>query len=277
MISSYCCICNKKQQFKIYIKYFNELVFKNYNGISLYRCINCGVLKSISSKKNIINPKQSRVRLFESKQLDYKDKFKFLVASLQQYKKSGKILDVGCSSGILLKLLQDLGYEVFGIEPNYKAYLEAKKKLGGRIYKGKIEEYIIKNKSKFDIIIYNHVLEHVNNPRKELKLAGEVLKKNGLFVFGLPNTSNIIFYLRSKYWESLMAREHIWHFSKKQFIDLLTDLNIAVKQVYYSNHDRNDYPLLKRLYFYLLVILNRLFKTGEAMLILAFKKQDNKL
>ncbi|MEX1052316.1 MAG: class I SAM-dependent methyltransferase [Patescibacteria group bacterium] len=239
--------------------------------------MDCGVLKTLSNNKNKLEPSQSRIELYEDKHANYQNKFNFLVATIRHYKKSGKVLDIGCSSGILLKLLNELGFEVFGIEPNYKAYLEAKKKLGSAVFNGDLNKYINKNKHKYDVIIYNHVLEHIKNPRVELVMAQKILRKDGLFVFGLPNTSNIIFLLRKKFWESVMANEHIWHFSKSQFINLLSKLKIDIKKIHYSNHDRADYPLLKRLYFYLLVILNKIFKTGEAMLVIASKKERSKL
>ena len=271
MVSSYCCICNKKRRSKSveFIKYKNETVFKVYEGINIYKCLKCGVLKTFSNK---IAPKQSRIDLYEDNMAKFKKILGFLVKQVQKYKKSGNVLDIGCSSGILLELLKSVGYKTFGIEPNKQAYLKAKEKFGSYIFQGTLDKFIQKNKTKFDVIIYNHVLEHIYDPRHELEIVRNILKKEGIIILGLPNTANLIFYLRGKYWESLMPREHIWHFSKGQIKIFLNSLNFEVIKTYYSNHDRSDYPLLKKLYFSILSILSRLFNTGEAMLIIAKHK-----
>jgi len=271
MVLSYCCVCGSKQKFKEFLKYSNEIIFKKYEGLSLYKCTKCGVLKTFSPNKNKLNPEQSRIDLFENKQQNYQRQFEFLVSKLRKFKKSGSILDVGCSSGILLSLLNKHGYNVYGIEPNYYAYLKANQRLGDKIFHGKLEDFIKKNKLKFDFIIYNHVLEHTYNPRNEIKKALMILKKKGLIVLGLPNTANVIFFLRRKYWESLMPGEHIWHFSNKQIGKLLSDSKLKTDAIFYSNHDRRDYPFIKRIYFKFLTILGEYTGSGEAMLILASK------
>jgi len=217
------------------------------------------------------NPKQSRKDMYESRKSFFVDLFTPIVDKIKQYKPSGKILDVGCSSGILLELLKKETYDVFGIEPNKKAFLIAKKRFGQNIFYGILKSFIKKSKKKFDVIIYNHVLEHIEDINTELSLIKKSLKKNGIFVLGLPNTSNCIFYLRKKYWEPLMPLEHIWHFSKKIISDFLKKNRFKILDITFSNDDRKDYPFMKRLYFKILSSLNDILHTGEAMLIVAKK------
>lgn len=270
MISSYCCICNQLSKFKIYIEYKNEVIFKDYERIKIYKCYKCGLLKTFS---NSISPKQSRIDLYESESAKFKKLLGFLVKKIQEYKKTGNVLDIGCSSGILLGLLKNAGYKTYGIEPNKQAYLKAKERFGSAIFQGTLDKFMLLNTKKFDVIIYNHVLEHIFNPRQELEIVRNILKNDGIIIIGLPNTSNLIFYLRGKYWESLMPNEHVWHFSKKQIKRLLINLRFEITNTYYSNHDRSDYALPKKIYFTILSILNRLFNTGEATLLIIKHKK----
>lgn len=109
---------------------------------------------------------------------------------------------------------------------------------------------------------------------EEINLIKKVLKPGGLLVIGVPNINNIIFFLRQKYWEYLVALEHIWHFSKKYLVNFLNKKGFNVSEVSFSNDRRPDYPILKRGYFYFLSIINKLFNTGELMLIVAQLKYD---
>lgn len=44
------------------------------------------------------------------------------ISGIPQYSRDGKLLEVGCSYGLLyLKQMRELGWEVLGIEPNRKA------------------------------------------------------------------------------------------------------------------------------------------------------------
>jgi 2-polyprenyl-3-methyl-5-hydroxy-6-metoxy-1,4-benzoquinol methylase len=272
-IKSYC-VCqengSKNTDFKLNIAYKNEKVFKNYEGILIYKCLNCGVLKTIPDK-NVKLVQESRFEYYEKNKKKFVEIFKPIVETIKKYKKNVQVLDVGCSSGILLEMLKRQGFNIYGLEPDKKAYIRAKKKFKNKIFNCKLQDFLRTNRLKFDVIIYNHVLEHIQNPIIELKLVKKALKSNGIFVLGLPNTSNIFFWLRKKYWESLMPNEHIWHFSKKQIIKLLKRNRYKVIDVNFSNDKRLDYSYIKRMYFSFLSLINNIFKTGESILIVCKK------
>lgn len=264
------CICSKKPVlFKPNIIYKNETVFKNFEGFVIARCERCGVLKTFSPKKSGFDPRQSRKNMYESRRLYFIDLFLPIIRKIKQYKPSGRILDVGCSSGLLLELLKKEKYDVFGIEPNMNAYKIANKKFGKQVFYGTLARYCKTHKNKFDIIIYNHVLEHIENINDELLLTKEILKKKGILVIGLPNTANIVYILRRKYWEPLMPKEHIWHFSAKRITKLLRHYKFDICNISFSDDNRQNYSFLKRLYFRMLSLVNRLLHTGEAMLIIS--------
>jgi len=266
------CLCSKKQSLFIpYISYKNETVFKDFEGIVIAQCKKCGLLKTFPPKNISFNPKQSRNDMYESKRSYFVKLFFPIVNKIKQYRPSGKILDVGCSSGLLLELLRKEKYDVYGIEPNDKAFITAKKKFQKKIFHGTLPLYMKINKKKFDVVIYNHVLEHIEDVKIEISLIKKNLKKDGILVLGLPNTNNCIFYLRKKYWEPLMPLEHIWHFSKNDLVPYLNRNGFAVTDVSFSDDSRNDYPLLKRLYFSILSFVNKLLYTGEAMLLISKK------
>lgn len=265
------CLCSKKQSsFIPYITYKNETVFKDFEGIIIGRCKKCGLLKTFPPKNIQFDPQQSRKDMYESQKDYFIELFLPIVNKIKQYKPSGKILDVGCSSGILLELLKKNGYDIYGAEPNIHAFKIASKKFPKKIIYGTIFDVSKHKKNiQFDVIIYNHVLEHVNDIKMEIILIKKMLKKDGIFVLGLPNTSNCIFLLRKKYWEPLMPLEHVWHFSKNYLTAYLKKNGFTIINIGFSDDSRNDYPLLKRFYFSGLSLINKLFNTGESMLIIS--------
>lgn len=265
------CLCQKKSVFKEVIYYKNEKVFKDYEGIIIGRCRKCHILKTFHHKKFSYKKKISRPEIiFKKKEIFYPIYFD-IIRRIKKYKKPSSVLDVGCSSGLLLSLLKKEGFSVFGLEPNKKAYLMAKKLLKDKVYNQVLTDYIEKNHRQYDIVIYNHVLEHIIDVNKELFLIKRVLKKNGLLVVGTPNYHNLIFYLRGKFWEPLMPKEYSWHFSKDNLLSLLKKNNFSILEISFSNDKRADYPFLKRIYFYFLGFISRLFQTGESMLIITQK------
>ena len=271
IISSCLCRAGKNSTFEKHIEYKSERVFKHFEGIVIGKCSNCGILKTITPKSGIkFNPKQSRGEFYDVNKEKFVELFKPIVQLVKQYVDSGSVLDVGCSSGILLSLLQDEGFNVTGIEPNKAAFEKARKRLGYKAFRGTLKDFIKRKRVKFDCIIYNHVLEHIADPIGEIKLAKKILKKTGVLIIGTPNTNNIIFYLRQKYWEPFMPNEHIWHFHSKYLINLFKKLNFEVADKLFFDDMRKDYPLIKRIYFSTLSTLNKIFNTGEATL-LVFK------
>ncbi len=273
MLQSICLCTNKvRVDFKEIIKYSDEKVFKNYEGTSIGKCTRCGMLKTFPSKKNKkFNTQQSRNNFYESNGTPFLKLFNPLLSALNKYQPSGSVLEAGCSSGILLSLLKKKGFDVTGIEPNKEAFKSAQKKLGKFIFNGTLPKFVRYYNKKFDCIIYNHVLEHVEDVNKELSLVKKMIKPNGILIVGVPNTDNIIFTIRRKYWESLMPNEHVWHFSTQRMTSLLEKHGFKVISKSFSNHTRTDYPLLKRIYFGILCLINQLINTGEAVLVVAKK------
>ena len=98
------------------------------------------------------------------------------------------ILDLGSGTGGLLKYFENKGHNVFGIEPNYEYFKYSKKNLKNIINKN-FEDYKYK-KNFFDIVLIIGTLEHINNPKKTIKMVNEITKKKSLMIVdtkGYPN------------------------------------------------------------------------------------------
>ena len=103
--------------------------------------------------------------------------------------KGKKVLDVGCGTGLFAFNAAKKGAIVLGVDFSTKAIEIAKSQ---HIHKNLKFQSIDVNKikEKFDVIVSNGTLEHMDNPLKTLRLFKRYLNKNGCIITTSPNWSN---------------------------------------------------------------------------------------
>jgi SAM-dependent methyltransferase len=100
---------------------------------------------------------------------------------------SGKALDIGCSTAVLLSQLQNNGWSVLGLDPSDKCIQISKQKLNVDVIKGFFSVELLKKESPFDLIVLSHVLEHLVNPNVVIDEIRELLSDDGLLYIEVPN------------------------------------------------------------------------------------------
>lgn len=103
--------------------------------------------------------------------------------------RSGKMLDVGCSSGLFMEMAVRKGFAVQGIEPSEYAVNKAKE-LGLDVMQGYFEKGMFE-KDSYDIVVLWDVLEHCEEPGDILDAALEVLRPGGSFFLQVPNAMGL--------------------------------------------------------------------------------------
>ena len=123
--------------------------------------------------------------------------------------KQGRILDVGCAYGILLKFFDDIDWETYGVDISEYAISIAKKYTRARLYVHNIEEglYMFQDKF-FDIITMFDVIEHLRNPGHVLEELHRVLKTGGLLFIITPNANGMFRLIMGKKWPALKDKTH---------------------------------------------------------------------
>lgn len=103
------------------------------------------------------------------------------------YKKSGRLLDVGCGTGAFLKYAKDNNWDVTGIEPSKDCSVMANK-LGVVVYNTSLERFAEDREEMFDAITLLNVLEHVPNPVDILLKAKSLLNSpSSIICISVPN------------------------------------------------------------------------------------------
>ncbi|HAX61177.1 MAG TPA: hypothetical protein DCX95_01260 [Elusimicrobia bacterium] len=146
------------------------------------------------------------------------------------YKKNGKILDLGCSTGFYLTRLKELGWETFGVEINPDAAQWGKEKLKLNIFNGTLESAKFPS-DYFDAITLWHTLEHVPYPMNTLKEIYRILKKDGIIIVGVPNVDTIERKIFGKWWWAWEVPRHFYHYSPETLSNFLKKNNFNVMKI----------------------------------------------
>ena len=82
---------------------------------------------------------------------------------------------------------------------------------------------------KFDLIILNHVIEHVLDPRDLLDFLFGMLKEDGKIIGQTPNFDDFTFKLFKETWGPLHQPYHINIFNKKSLKKFCNQMNFNIK------------------------------------------------
>jgi methionine biosynthesis protein MetW len=100
------------------------------------------------------------------------------------------VLDIGCGTGAISKfLIETRGVRLLGIEPDPKR-VDLARSRGINIMQGFLDEQIIENLGKFDVVLFADVLEHLPAPNTALQLVRQALKPEGVVVASIPNIAH---------------------------------------------------------------------------------------
>jgi SAM-dependent methyltransferase len=118
--------------------------------------------------------------------------------------RDARILDVGCGSGALLDRLARVGFNnLFGADPFIAADGETPR--GVPLMKRDLSEVT----GEFDLIMFNHSLEHFPDLVAALKVTYEKLAAGGICLVRLPTTSSEAWTIYGADWVQVDAPRHI--------------------------------------------------------------------
>jgi SAM-dependent methyltransferase len=100
-----------------------------------------------------------------------------------------RILDVGCASGYLGRILREKGHHLTGIEGDAVAAAEARAYYDA-FYLDDIETFSFPYRREFDYILFADVLEHLRDPAAVLRRAIPALRDSGKLIVSVPNIAN---------------------------------------------------------------------------------------
>jgi len=123
----------------------------------------------------------------------------------------GKLLDVGCGSGVWLMAMRELGWGIEGVDFDSRA-VQAATERGLAVRCGSLEQQSFPDGT-FDAVTMSHVIEHLPDPIRSLKECARILKPGGKLVLWTPNTSSLGHRVLKQHWRGLEPPRHLYLFS----------------------------------------------------------------
>jgi glycosyltransferase involved in cell wall biosynthesis len=116
------------------------------------------------------------------------------ISTMLKSRPIGKILDLGCSSGLLSERLQAMGHHVTGVDLNE---IEGVHERTDDFYRADLNDGIPPEVGTgFDVVLGADVLEHLVNPGALIRQVRSVLAPEGTAIFCVPNIAH--WYPRSR-------------------------------------------------------------------------------
>jgi len=209
-------------------------------------------------------------------------------AIMQKYKKSGALLDIGCSTGFFIEIAKKNGWVVKGIEISPDSAKIAQGIHKGDVYEGMLQDGLYPEVT-FDAITLWDVLEHVQDPKQLLGMIYKLLKKDGMVFIRTPNIDGLFptfsFYFSKylNYWPHPEPPYHLFQFSQSTLRNYLnisgfeivdfTSQHIPLGYVFgdLSSLVKNPKKLLYSIVFVPVSLFGQSIHRGDAMVIVAKK------
>lgn len=155
-----------------------------------------------------------------------------LLEHIRKYVGRGRLLDVGCSVGLLVDEACRAGYLAEGIDLDRNAITYGKQH-GRKVSVGGIEEL----NDNYDIICLAHTLEHIPKPVQFVAACVKRLNANGCIVVQVPCMKGLHPRIFREQWYGWVPRQHYFHYSSKALRRLLEISGLSAVHVWQESMD----------------------------------------
>jgi len=211
------------------------------------RCPNCGLyyVNPVPTAAELSRRVQESAAYTED-QLRKKEFFwrraERLLNHIETFMPPGRLLDVGCAIGTELRVAQERGWKVTGIELA-ESSVRIARQAGFEVHAVPLIEAGFRTRA-FDLITMNHVLEHVAHTPVFMREAHRTLADDGVLFLSLPNVHAWKFYFRRGAYAWTFHEDHYIHFSIETLPKFLQRHKFQVIEISTSRwldfHDRPE-------------------------------------
>lgn len=203
---------------------------ETYKSNFLCKCQSCGFVfsKRIPSEQELIEHYMGYGRNDYLSPVTIK-RYNELLDQFEKYRKTNRILDVGCGIGYFLEEAKKRGWEVFGTEYTDLAVNICREK-GISMNQGVLnpDDY---SPESFDIITSFEVIEHINNPLEELTSFYQLLRKGGGVYVTTPNFNSLLRYRLRNAYDIICYPEHLSYYTPKTLKNVFGKSGFITKKI----------------------------------------------
>jgi 2-polyprenyl-3-methyl-5-hydroxy-6-metoxy-1,4-benzoquinol methylase len=154
----------------------------------------------------------------------------------------GRMLEIGCSYGALLKAFQDQGWQADGVEIDGRAAEFARSQYGLNVIEGTLEQTQAMLRPPYDVVMMYHVVEHIVDPLAFCRLVRTMMSDRGVLVLKTPNATSTASRRTGGWWEWALAPEHVHLYSPTSLEMLLRQTGFALRDAVTRRGDATPAP-----------------------------------
>ncbi|MBF0480615.1 MAG: class I SAM-dependent methyltransferase [Desulfovibrionaceae bacterium] len=228
-----------------------ETVWRHVQDIETYtiqKCSGCGLIRvSVVTREDLdgfyefiyFNNESSELIGYKKYSTNYKaDRLNYLRfhKDLIDLSPGRRLFDVGAAHGLLVKVMQEVGWSAKGIDPSLYATNLAQKEYGVDIQCGTLEEYDFCGQT-FDVVTLIGVFEHLVNPRLSLEKIKSILNPGGLLLIVTLNAGRFLHVYKYK------PPEHLYYFNLPQLKQMLSrhGFDIKISKPYFRIYKLSEF------------------------------------
>ena len=151
----------------------------------------------------------------------YRAYFRQKVADLQRLTGPGRLLDVGCATGVFLDEARQAGWHGVGLDLMPQATELARSRFAVDARMGGLEEMCFRS-GEFDVVSLFQVIEHVVGPADLAAEVARVLKPGGLLLVTTPDRRGFMARMMGRRWFEYYNEEHVTFFTGGSLRQLLS-------------------------------------------------------
>jgi 2-polyprenyl-3-methyl-5-hydroxy-6-metoxy-1,4-benzoquinol methylase len=142
------------------------------------------------------------------------------------------LLDLGCGDGNHLEWLQKYTDTLFGSDYNLLRLVRSSlRHPTASLFLADVLEYPARDEF-FDMIFFNHVLEHIHDDNAALATVFRLLKPGGLLILGTPNEGAWWWHLAYRLQpETLKQTDHVHFYTAKEVVMKLKAQGFRIREV----------------------------------------------
>ncbi|HKV36688.1 MAG TPA: class I SAM-dependent methyltransferase [Pyrinomonadaceae bacterium] len=144
-----------------------------------------------------------------------------ITAEFAPYRKSNRLLDLGCGAGGLLQAARKHGWNAQGLDVSSHA-ADHVRELGFEVFEGELHQAAYPA-GQFDVVTAAELLEHIAEPRALLREVARILRPGGLFWTTTPHARGISARMLGLKWRCIWPPEHLQLFSIRGLKALLRE------------------------------------------------------
>jgi 2-polyprenyl-3-methyl-5-hydroxy-6-metoxy-1,4-benzoquinol methylase len=208
----------------------NLKILNRYKFAHLCKCSSCGFVfaQKIPSVDELEEHYKKYTRNDYLSPITIK-RYNEILDSFESYRKTNKIIDVGCGVGYFLEEAKKRGWDVYGTEYTDQA-IEICMKKGISMQKGIFSSNNYE-KNSFDIITSFEVIEHINNPIEEISNFNKILRQGGLLYLTTPNFNSIERFILKDRYNVICYPEHLSYYTKSTLGKLMKSQGFEKKEL----------------------------------------------